>query len=435
MRSAITLAFVACTLIACQDATQPGITEADPHGQPHQEGRTLIDLGTLGGQTSLASDINDHGTVVGTSQTAAGASHAFRWTQADGMVDLGTLAGDESSMAVAINNQGDVLGESTSSSGPVHIVVWQKDKGIATLNIPPLDNAAMRPADLNNQGEVVGNAVGGADFTNRAWLWSAETGLVDVGIKLFSRPFENYASQINAVGSIVGTLGSGAGNARAFLKSPSGLIDIGVPETFEPDRSDVFGAAINEGGTVAGWAQDFVEQVRTAAFTWTRQHGFTLLSTLGNDGVGIATYDLSDSGMVVGTAPATATESAIHPVAWPTPDRVIDLDPSNPNAGVALAVNNAGQSVGWRAFDNSGQIRATLWDVHAIARENTWQAPALAGRSGSGAKAPRQVPGAEACLSNLKARTSRANLLACVGRAMGLSPQANPSQSLDHRGY
>ena len=53
----------------------------------------MIDLGTLGGASSGAEAVNDSGQVVGGSQTASGANHAFLWTQAGGMVDLGTLGG------------------------------------------------------------------------------------------------------------------------------------------------------------------------------------------------------------------------------------------------------------------------------------------------------------------------------------------------------
>lgn len=35
-------------------------------------------------------DMNEAGTVVGTSMTVSGEQHAFVWTRAQGMVDLGT---------------------------------------------------------------------------------------------------------------------------------------------------------------------------------------------------------------------------------------------------------------------------------------------------------------------------------------------------------
>ena len=74
----------------------------------------MIDLGTLGGMNSLAEAVNDRGQVVGWSDTPAdtgvgvaccSVSRAFSWTQAGGMLDLGTLGGS-SSTALAVNASG-----------------------------------------------------------------------------------------------------------------------------------------------------------------------------------------------------------------------------------------------------------------------------------------------------------------------------------------
>ena len=52
----------------------------------------MVDLGTLGGASSVATSVNAAGQVVGHSQTAAGATHAFRWDpDSRAMRDLGTL--------------------------------------------------------------------------------------------------------------------------------------------------------------------------------------------------------------------------------------------------------------------------------------------------------------------------------------------------------
>ena len=72
-----------------------------------------VELGTLGGNISYANAINSSGVVVGSAVTAAGQTHAFRWTIDGGMVDLGVLPGDDGSTAWDIDDHGVILGTSS----------------------------------------------------------------------------------------------------------------------------------------------------------------------------------------------------------------------------------------------------------------------------------------------------------------------------------
>src|SRR5260370_22365124 len=86
----------------------------------------MTDLGTLGGATSIAHDVNDRGEVVGLAETGTGQAHAVLWTATRGPRDLGTLGGPVS-MGLAINNRSEVVG------GSGHAFLWTERAGIVDL--------------------------------------------------------------------------------------------------------------------------------------------------------------------------------------------------------------------------------------------------------------------------------------------------------------
>lgn len=75
----------------------------------------MTDLGTLGGNESCAVAINDHGQIIGNSQTTAGEYRAFLWENG-AMIDLGTLD-SKRIIATAINNSGQIVGHKELREG------------------------------------------------------------------------------------------------------------------------------------------------------------------------------------------------------------------------------------------------------------------------------------------------------------------------------
>ena len=91
----------------------------------------MTDLGTLGGTSSTATDINSTGQVVGWSGSNLANDHeyhAFFW-EAGTMTDLGTLGGMLSS-ASAINATGQVVGSSIPAlaNEELRATLWQRDE-------------------------------------------------------------------------------------------------------------------------------------------------------------------------------------------------------------------------------------------------------------------------------------------------------------------
>src|SRR3984893_18451654 len=81
-------------------------------------------------------DINDSNQMVGESIFSYGPpfrSHAFEWSAALGMKDLGTLRGGTTSMANAVSSSGVMVGQSDASGFPWHAVMWNAARKIHDL--------------------------------------------------------------------------------------------------------------------------------------------------------------------------------------------------------------------------------------------------------------------------------------------------------------
>ena len=119
----------------------------------------MADLQTLGGDNSLAYAINDHGQVVGYSETAAGDTHACLWQNGQ-PIDLGTIGTGSQSQAVAINNQGYAVGTSgVDRSGMTHAALWVGGRGV-DLNKRVVNGKTWILAEarsINNGNAIVGS--------------------------------------------------------------------------------------------------------------------------------------------------------------------------------------------------------------------------------------------------------------------------------------
>ena len=96
-------------------------------------------LGTLGGRDSLAYGVSDNGAVAGWASNRIRQYRAFRWTQDGGMVELGTLRGNESE-ALGISADGSVVvGWAQNNNGYLRAFRWTQDGGMEDLNITYAD--------------------------------------------------------------------------------------------------------------------------------------------------------------------------------------------------------------------------------------------------------------------------------------------------------
>jgi probable HAF family extracellular repeat protein len=111
---------------------------------------SVIDLGTLGGRSSVAMAINDAGVVVGWADTPTG-PHAFRYS--DGvMTDLGTLGG-ATSAALGINSAGMIVGAADRADGSRHAFLVT---GSTMIDLGTLGGTSSEARAVDDAGQVVG---------------------------------------------------------------------------------------------------------------------------------------------------------------------------------------------------------------------------------------------------------------------------------------
>ena len=185
------LGTVACTT---DQTTQPSTEAAPTPSLASAATYTVRDLGTLGGTSSMANDINNAGIVVGSSRTASGNNRAFRWRNGV-MADLGTLGGNNSS-AEAINGDGAIVGFAQNPNGRDRAVRWWQGR---TRSLGTLGGPHSRALDINRDGWIVGWSLT-ASGQQHAFLWRNGV-MTDLGT--LGGSF-SVATSISSSGAIVG---------------------------------------------------------------------------------------------------------------------------------------------------------------------------------------------------------------------------------------
>jgi probable HAF family extracellular repeat protein len=171
-------------------------------------------LGTLpGGRSSVATDVNDNGVVVGYSTVRLSdgtlGSHPFRWTAAGGMRDLwpdlglsvcGTL---ETADARRVNRSGQVVGTLNRDveCGGTHTFAFRLSPGIGVDRAEEFASGA----GIDDLGEIVGAiAVEDLLFAFRERSPGQPVGLPDL-CDASDRECHSLASAINSAGLVVGS--------------------------------------------------------------------------------------------------------------------------------------------------------------------------------------------------------------------------------------
>jgi probable HAF family extracellular repeat protein len=291
----------------------------------------LADLGTLGGNSSYGTAINDHGTAVGYSTVPGGATHAFRWSVADGIVDIGNTGGGNSK-AFDINNADNIVGQTSNQA-----FRWKSDTGMVLIDVALTFGTAN---DLNESSEAIGTRDDGGGRTIR-WDASNTTsspfpltttqGVAINNLNQFVglRSTGGYYSTGMGITNLVGFLPTDINDSREVVGSAgdvAALLDFDSSSTTllgKLSLTDSFSRAlgINEAGTIVGVSEG------TGAFIYDSSMGGlqNLTSLLAAEHSGwtiLAAEDINNLGQIVGVGRFNGVDHAVvlTPIPEPVPE-------------------------------------------------------------------------------------------------------------------
>ncbi|MCJ7673788.1 MAG: DUF3466 family protein, partial [Sedimentisphaerales bacterium] len=333
----------------------------------------VIDLGTLGGDSSMALGINNHGQVVGQAGTGSGEQQPFLWQS--GAISPLMNTGFNSGGALSINDEGVIVGVSANSN-PLARVASQWTGGARSfLNIDSYQEGSAYK--INNNGSVVGEVktYGDAKHTQ---LVSHQAFLVENGTFTELGDFGlgySYARSINESGQIVGTAYSSAEDGIAFLWEDAVMTDLGV--LTEGGRSAA--NDINNKGQVVGHSQGGTDEYGNPGPT----HGFRWMDGIMSDLGALNVHNemsyadaINDLGQVVGYSVGAGWNPKA--VLWDDDGSIFNLNDCLPaqsgwNLIYAFDINNNGQIVGCGNF--AGEYHGFLMTPDGYAPPQVIPAP------------------------------------------------------------
>jgi probable HAF family extracellular repeat protein len=247
----------------------------------------MTPLPLLGGNNGTVSSVNNRGEVAGIAENSTrdydcpstpalnGSGpqaldfEAVIWGPGRGQIrELHPLPGDTVGMANWINENGQAVGVSGLCSnttipgfeaGP-RAVLWEKDGSVHDLgnlggtgntSVLGLGNVAF---SINDHGQVTGVSALAGNTNFRAFRWTKETGMLDLG--LLSGDVDSAGLGINEGGEVVGaSIGTGGPlvTVRAFLWQNGVMSDLNALVQKDSPLYLLTAFAINDAGVIAGF--------------------------------------------------------------------------------------------------------------------------------------------------------------------------------------
>ncbi|BAQ75017.1 outer membrane autotransporter barrel domain-containing protein [Pseudomonas sp. Os17] len=294
----------------------------------------MVDLGTLGGNHAYAHAISADGSVVVGKAATPASAHAFKHSDATGMIDLGTLGGASSSANGVSADGAVVVGDSLNLQGRTRAFKHTEATGMIDLGTLKADNSGDSLATaVSGDGSVV---VGQSDIdtdsnVQHAFKYTDANGMTDLGTLGGT---SSQALGISADGQVVvGSSETITGGTQAFKHTDAnGMVELG---SWGGDSSA--SAASADGRVVVGFA--ITAEGDNHAFRHTDADGMIDLGTLGGQH-SAATAVSADGNIAVGLSLTASGD--LHAALWKiteTGTHLLDLD--NTRSAMAKSANRA----------------------------------------------------------------------------------------------
>jgi len=335
----------------------------------------IVDLGNLGGTTTVAYGINKNGDATGFSYSTGGGCYlqTFLYTDGSGMTDIGLQPGfGGCNYGVSINDAGQIAfnGDHHPGSGDYTAHRYTPNVGAIDLGELPGDigSYAVR---INASGQVVGGSVtDSTGLLGDPFLYSDNTGMVDLGNLGGGR---GTASGINVHSTVVGS-------ARTPTTPVGDIWNIGDAFVYA-DKTGIVNlnsiilnhgwhlynaAAINKKGVIVGYGQHTTKKKQVLdAYRYNPQtHTVSDLGTFVGGGISYA-LDINSKGWIAGAAYLDGSgvgnfRAAVWQPGKPGAQNLNNLIPQGTGWVLrqATGINDQGQIVGWGYVSNG--------DTHAF---------------------------------------------------------------------
>lgn len=299
---------------------------------------SIVDIGTLGGNASEVSAINNNGVVLGTAKTSSGDFRPFLF---DGtMHDIYQAnASDVNVGTTDINDNGQIAAALRSTSaltGPYRAVIL--DNGVVT-ELGSVGGGSSLPYAINANGDVAGFSSLPDNVTPRAFLYT-NGAMVDLG----TLPGNTYAiaHAVNSSTDVVGISAGGNQAGRPFLYRNGAMYDLG---SLGGSTATAYG--INDSSQIVGYSR-VTGDTMNRAFLYDNGAMADLGDLSGR--AHCVAWDINNSGSIVGSCGANL--GGADPHAFLYSDGVMqdlnDLLPANSGWTLlnAKRINDNGQIAG-----------------------------------------------------------------------------------------